>query len=222
MLMALVVKGSSGVMDVSRFQLRIIVIGTLLLGMFAVNTAIAQYLNVAGPVLAPEKGRFLVATDNLSHSSFKETVILVTHFSERGATGITINRPAHVPMNKAFPTVEELSEVEDTLYLGGPVKTNGIFVLMQTKRPHAGMKNITDNIYFTVGINAVIHGLPKAKKDEATRAYAGFAGWAPGQLQAEIDRGDWIIVDTDPAIVFDENPEGIWERLKRSWSGNWI
>ncbi|MGD8570379.1 MAG: YqgE/AlgH family protein [Gammaproteobacteria bacterium] len=188
----------------------------LLVGVFSTHDS------SAGPALAPQKGRFLVATNNLAHSSFRQTVILLTHYSERGATGITINRPADVPMNEAFPSVKELSEVKDTLYLGGPVKTNGIFVLMQTKRPHAGMKNITDDIYFTVGLNAVIHGNPKAKDGEETRAYAGFAGWAPGQLDVEIKRGDWIIVETDPSIVFDENPGALWQRLRKSWAGDWI
>ncbi|KPJ94444.1 MAG: hypothetical protein AMJ55_06395, partial [Gammaproteobacteria bacterium SG8_15] len=107
-----------------------------------------------------------------------------------GASGIAINRPANIPLNEAFPTIKELKDVNQSLYLGGPVKTNGIFVLMKTKRPHAGMKQIIDNIYFTVGLDAVIHSLPKAIEGEVTRAYAGYAGWSPGQLQAEIKRGD--------------------------------
>ena len=176
----------------------------------------------APPQLEPKKGRFLVATDNLAQSSFKETVIFVTHFSSRGATGIAINRPANIPMKEAFPSVEELKNIDDSIFLGGPVKTDGIFVLMKTKRPHAGMREVIDNIYFTVGINAVIHGAPKSVEGEATRAYAGYSGWAPGQLQAEIERGDWIIVEADPNIIFDENPDNIWKQLTKIWSGNWI
>lgn len=210
-------------MDCRRFKYMTSVIAILLGAMLHSAALYAQNLAVGGgPVLAPKKGRFLVATDNLMGTSFKKTVILVTHFSARGATGIAINRPAHIPMNEAFPSVKELSEVNDSLYLGGPVQTNGIFVLMKTERPHAGMKNITDNIYFTVGLNAVIHGLPKATQGETARAYAGFAGWAPGQLQAEIERGDWIIVDAEPDIVFAEDPDALWERLRKSWSGHWI
>lgn len=179
-------------------------------------------LAVAGPQLEPKKGRFLVATDKLAHSSFKETVIFVTHFSSRGATGITINRPANIPMKDAFPSVKELKNIEDSIFLGGPVKTDGIFVLMKTNRPHAGMREVASGIYFTVGLNAVIHGVPKSKEGEATRAYAGYSGWAPGQLQAEIDRGDWIIVESDPDIIFDKDPDTIWKQLTKIWSGDWI
>jgi len=194
----------------------------LLLYLFSMS-CLAGNIAVAGPKLEPKKGRFLVATDNLSRTSFKETVIFITHFSSAfGATGIAINRSANIPLNEAFPTVKELKDVSESLYLGGPVKTNGIFVLMKTQRPHAGMKKIIDDIYFTVGLDAVIHGLPKAIDGEATRAYAGYAGWSPGQLQAEIDRGDWIIVEADTSIVFEENTETIWRSLRKIWSGDWI
>ena len=149
-------------------------------------------------------------------------MIFVTHFSSRGATGIAINRPANIPMKEAFPSVKELKNIEESIFLGGPVRTDGIFVLMKTERPHAGMREVVENIYFTVGLNAVIHGLPKSVEGEATRAYAGYSGWAPGQLQAEIDRGDWIIVEADPSIIFDKNPDTIWKQLTKIWSGDWI
>jgi putative transcriptional regulator len=183
----------------------------------------ALLIPVAGPQLEPKKGRFLVATDNLAQTSFKETVILITHVSSAlGATGITINRSANLPLNEAFPAIKELKDISQTLYLGGPVKTDGIFVLMKTKRPHAGMKQVINDIYFTVGLDAVIHGQPKAIDGESTRAYVGYSGWAPGQLQAEIKRGDWIIVETDTSIVFEENLENLWQQLRKTWSGEWI
>jgi len=197
--------------------------GKILVGMVLLLLVVFSANSIAAsPQLEPKKGRFLVATDNLANSSFKETVIFVTHFSSRGATGIAINRPANIPMKEAFPSVKELKDINDTIYLGGPVKTDGIFVLMKTKRPHAGMREVVDNIYFTVGLNAVIHGVPKSVDGEATRAYAGYTGWAPGQLQAEIKRGDWIIVEADPNIIFDENPNNLWKHLTKIWSGNWI
>jgi len=186
-------------------------------------SSLAANITVAGPKLEPKKGRFLVATDNLSRTSFKETVIFITHFSSAfGATGIAINRSANIPLNEAFPTIKELKDINEPLYLGGPVKTNGIFVLMKTQRPHAGMKKVIDDIYLTAGLDAVIHSLPNTIDGEVTRAYAGFAGWSPGQLQAEIERGDWIIVETDTSIVFEENTETLWRSLRKSWSGNWI
>jgi putative transcriptional regulator len=187
-----------------------------------VNAAETLHNTANPPGVQVKKGTFLVATENLAQSSFKETVILMTHFSALGATGLAINRPADIPLNDAFPDIQALKSYQDPLYLGGPVHSEAVFVLMQTERPHAGMKRIKENIYFAAGINAISHGLPKSVKGEFARAYVGYAGWGPGQLENEIDRGDWLVVETDARIVFEEDPKLLWERLHKSWSGSWI
>ena len=196
---------------------------SVFLSLLLSGTSQAETLQVAGPKLEPRKGRFLVATDKLANTSFQNTVILMTHVSTAfGAQGITINRPANIPISDLFPNVKELEKHKDSLYLGGPVHTNSIFVLMQTQRPHEGMKNVLEDIYFAAGVGAITHSLTESQTGETARAYAGYAGWAPGQLQNEIKRGDWIIVDANPNIVFQEDTESIWQTLHKSWSGNWI
>ena len=171
---------------------------------------------------ATDQGIFLVATDQLAHSSFKETVILITHHSEKGATGLAINRPSEYRLNEIFPEEKELRQHRDEVYLGGPVHTTSVFVLMRTKRPHANMYKIAKDLYFSAGINALTHGLENLTGDEHARAYVGYTGWAPGQLEHEIHRGDWIIVHADPNIVFDQDHRSIWRKLRKSWSGQWI
>jgi len=169
-----------------------------------------------------EKGVFLVATNNLKFSSFRQTVVLVTHSSDRGATGITINRSSEIPLNEAFPEIRQFKQRSDELYLGGPVLSNQLFVLMLTERPHAGMHAIGKNLYFTTGVNAVAHGIENMKPGEHTRAYAGVAGWGPGQLEAEIERGDWRIINYDLSIIFEANTKGVWHRLHERLSEHWI
>ncbi|MCG6969832.1 MAG: YqgE/AlgH family protein [Gammaproteobacteria bacterium] len=169
-----------------------------------------------------EKGMFLVATEQLAHSSFKETVILITHLSERGATGLAINRPSEFQLNQIFPEVEPLRQHHEDVYLGGPVRTNSVFVLMRTKRPHANMYRIAKDLYFSAGMSALTHGLENLTNGEHTRAYVGYTGWAPGQLQHEINRGDWLVVHADPDIVFDQDYRSVWKKLLKSWSGQWI
>jgi putative transcriptional regulator len=181
-------------------------------------------LGATTPVSAAElgKGVFLVATENLTHSSFRETVILLTHSSARGSTGIAINRPSQISLHEAFPDIRQFKQLNDELYLGGPVLSNRVFVLMMTERPHAGMHEVGKNLFFTSGLNAVIHGLDKLKPGEHTRAYAGYTGWAAGQLEAEIARGDWRVVAYDPRIVFDNELKSVWSRLYERFSGRWI
>jgi len=168
-----------------------------------------------------DEGVFLVATEQLHGSSFQQAVILLTHYSKRGATGLTINRPAGIPLQQAFPGVRQLQQRTDPLYLGGPVSTNAIFVLLRTRQPGKSMHHIADDIYFSTGKN-VFTRPSEASVHTATRTYAGYAGWAAGQLQNEISRGDWIMVRTHPKIVFEDNPENLWQRLSKRWTGKWI
>lgn len=168
-----------------------------------------------------KKGTFLVATKNLAGSSFSEAVILLTHYSNWGATGLAINRPAKITLEEAFPGLEQLQNNHDELYLGGPVKPDAIFVLMKTKQPHAGMRNIANDLYFAPGITA-FHSGKKPSEGESARAFAGYSGWAPGQLEAEIRRGDWLVIESDLDIVFTEENQSLWKKLTRDWSGTWL
>jgi len=168
-----------------------------------------------------DEGVFLVATEQLHGSSFQQAVILLTHYSKRGATGLTINRPAGIALKQAFPGVRQLQQRTDPLYLGGPVSTNAIFVLLRTQQPGKTMHRIADDIYFSTGKNVFTRPFG-ASVYTATRTYAGYAGWAAGQLQNEISRGDWIMVRTHPKIIFEEDSEKLWQRLSKRWTGKWI
>ena len=174
-------------------------------------------LYAAPDVLPNGQGLFLVATEQLEGTGFQETVILITHYSARGATGLAINRPTDIPLQQAFPSIHHLSHRTDPLYLGGPVNTNAIFVLINTEHPLENMHKIANNVYFSTANNAF-----KQPLDARSRTYAGYTGWAPGQLQTEISRGDWLLVHTQPDIIFEEKPALLWRRLLKRWSGNWI
>lgn len=169
-----------------------------------------------------QKGTFLVATDNLERSSFRETVILLTHVGGGGSTGIAINRPSQIPLQDAFPQIKSFHAVDDKLYLGGPIRSDAIFALMLTDKPQTGMHEISKNLFFTHGLELIAQNLKNLRSGEFTRAYAGYTGWAAGQLEAEIARGDWRLAPSDSAMVFDSSIDSIWQRLSRKVSGQWI
>lgn len=170
------------------------------------------------------EGIFLVATDKLNNTSFQQTVVLLTHNSNRGTTGIAINRPSQIPLRKYLPHQKKLLTNDTELYLGGPIKPDTIFVLMKTKHPLAGMFEVAKGLFFTRGIQALAMDNEKKSDSEKARAYAGYTGWGPGQLNAEIDRGEWQVVRSDPAIVFDKDNKSVWEKLNgpKSKPGLWI
>lgn len=163
------------------------------------------------------KGLFLIATKNLDGTSFQETVILVTHLSQRGATGLAINRPTDIPLSHALPEKHALRAHQGHLFLGGPVNPGALFLLVQTKHPTSSMHRLVDNIYFSNDYSGI-----SLKDITQLRAYAGYTGWGPGQLQVEMARGDWLTIKTDPGIIFEKDTGGLWQRLYRLKSANWI
>jgi putative transcriptional regulator len=163
------------------------------------------------------KGLFLIATEHLNGTGFQQTVIFVTHLSPNGATGLAINRPTDIPINHAVPKGHPLREHKGRLFLGGPVNPSNTFLILQTKQPTDDMYPVVNDIYFTTAHADV--GLAKIIN---LRIFAGYSGWGPGQLQAEIDRGDWLTIKTDPNIVFDADTAGLWLRLYQMKSANWI
>jgi putative transcriptional regulator len=168
------------------------------------------------------KGVFLVATSNLDNSSFRQTVILLSSYSAQGASGLAINRPSELSIHDAFPDQPRFAGDDAMMHLGGPVHTDAVFVLMKTQRPHAGMLHVLKDVYMASTLSALQHGASRKVEGEKARAYAGYSGWAPGQLDVEVKRGDWLVIHADTAIIFSAETDMIWEQLFNTWSGQWI
>jgi len=171
---------------------------------------------------SPAAGMVLVATANLSGSSFENTVILITQHNRQGTLGIAINRPAHQNLAEFFPNFKAEAG-NHPLYLGGPVRPLALFVLARTKAREGWIPVLAD-IHLTGGETAYRflkqneNNLPKSQ----LRIFAGYAGWTSGQLENEIQRGDWLTVAIDPGIIFSTEPDRIWADLYRLHSGKWI
>ena len=176
----------------------------------------------AGPIAEPlVAGMVLVATANLHGTNFEKTVILITQYDRQGALGITLNRPAQRNLVELFPDLNAKTG-NRPLYLGGPVHPGALFVLQRTQAPtREGWVPLMAGIQFTGGTTAY-RFLKDAQQDSPLRVFAGYSGWASGQLENEIQRGDWLTTAIDPGMIFSAEPERTWEHLNRLHSGKWI
>lgn len=169
------------------------------------------------------KGMLLVAARHIEGPMFRQSVILVTeHAREQGASGLIINQPSAFPLSKVLPDYRIPEQEVDSVYMGGPVQPMGVFILTRTTRVHPRMNHVLNDIYLAVGMRALAHIADQLKNGERMRAYAGYAGWAPGQLEAEIERGDWYLVPATPEHIFSAEPEKLWPALFAAHSGQWI
>jgi putative transcriptional regulator len=160
-------------------------------------------------------GVFLVAAHRLLDPRFSQTVILLTQHGPQGAMGVIINRPTEHRLSDLLPEIEALQGRSDRLFFGGPVGVNAIVVLLQSAEEveleHT--ERVFGDVYFSGSPEAFAYIVGREKEGEAIRGYAGYAGWAPGQLEGEIARGDWSILGADASTVFRKEPSTLWKEL---------
>jgi putative transcriptional regulator len=182
---------------------------------------VADQQGGAPPTLRPAKGRFLIASRDLSDPNFSESVILLLAYDAHGAMGVVVNRPTEVRLASALPDIQELRDRSDHVYLGGPVATNMMLILIRSPAHVKPSELIFADVYATGSVSVLRKALGKGGKTNRLRAYAGHAGWAPGQLDHEIARGDWHLTAADAATVFDTPHAEIWPKLIEHVSGRW-
>ena len=168
------------------------------------------------------KGVFLVASRSLVDPNFRKTVILLTEYGELGSMGVIINRPTSVPLAVAFPEFTMLANRPDSIYLGGPVQVNSIRLLIRADDASEDVKHVFGSVYLIDNMDTLTRLYSADPLDDALHVYAGYAGWAPGQLEREVLRGDWHIVQADAETVFDKTPNSIWPDLIKFLSGQWV
>ena len=160
-----------------------------------------------------KQGIFLFAAPRLSDPHFLHSVVLLITYDKGGALGLIINRPTNIPLDEALPKMEGMEELSQPLYFGGPVHRNFLLALFRSDQQPKGAQKVFSDVYFTGGKEALRDVLLNQGPDRAVRVYAGYAGWGPGQLDREVGRGDWIMMDADQETVFSKDPSEIWPAL---------
>jgi putative transcriptional regulator len=189
-------------------------------------TSPAQGLQTrAAPSFPPStqlnKGKFLVASRELGDPRFSETVVLLVEYGAAGAAGLIVNRPTEVALSTVWPDVEGLKRHKAPLHIGGPVEITVLQMLIQSHQRRQDSQHVFADIYVSVSAELLTKMAGETDSGERFRVYAGYAGWAEGQLEAEVLRGDWHIFRADTATLFDKDPAAIWPDLIRRTEGRW-
>ncbi len=160
-----------------------------------------------------KEGIFLVADPRLTDPNFAQSVVLLVEYGENGAIGLIINRRTEVSAADVLPETEEYKSLAQPIFFGGPVHTRRIFALIPSGRPVEGAKQVIKGVHFTGNKDVLQHVLKDKDLRGNLRLFAGYAGWAPGQLESEMRRGGWIPTKAAAERVFDKDPERLWHRL---------
>jgi putative transcriptional regulator len=151
------------------------------------------------------RGQLLIAGPALVDPNFQRTVVLVVEHSDEGALGLVLNRPSQTTVGEAVSELDELVGAEEPLFIGGPVQQSALIVLAEFEdAARAAVVAFAD-----VGVlGGEDHEDPPPTR--RGRAFAGHAGWGPGQLDGELERGDWILEPARAEDAFSEAPDGLW------------
>lgn len=142
------------------------------------------------------RGKLLVAAPALS-DYFRRTVLLVIEHTDEGAMGLVLNRPTETEVAEAVPSLSDWTGYEDVVHAGGPVQPDAVLALGDFEDPSQAGTPVTG----TLGLLDPEHPDPPLRR---LRVYAGYAGWAPGQLDAELEEEAWITADPEADDPFSE------------------
>lgn len=194
-------------------------------GLVLLLTFLATFFTSSTTIAEPHHGQqsqqknpgvFLVANPDIDDPRFKQSVVLVSRHARGNAVGVIINQPTEVKLSSMFSTSDNLTGHAGLLYNGGPVNQQNIIFVVQTQGgfPDNSLR-VFDNVFISfdqqVLREALVHPMPL----QGLKVFSGYSGWAPGQLQAEVVRGDWFMVEADPDLIFNKAPEDIWPHLIR-------
>ena len=167
-------------------------------------------------------GRFLVASRKLGDPNFHKTVILILRYGQDGAAGLVINRPLKVKLSNVMPEIEELAQRKENLFLGGPVEPGKVLILLKSAAKPEDSIPVFGDVYASSSRKELKRLIKSTNKSEKFRIYAGYAGWAPGQLESECSRGDWHVLKADAETVFEKKSSEIWQELIHRFTAKWV
>jgi putative transcriptional regulator len=168
------------------------------------------------------QGRFLVASRKLKDPNFHKTVVLLLRYGQDGASGLVINRPLTVKLSTLLPEIKDSKHRDKHLYLGGPVEPNKIVLLVKSATPPPESLPVFRDVYVSSSHEDLQRLINSTSKDDKFKIFAGYAGWAPRQLEAERERGDWHVFKADAETVFDKKFSEIWQELIHRLKTNWV
>jgi putative transcriptional regulator len=142
---------------------------------------------------------------------------------DEGTLGVVLNRPTEVQVEQVLQPWTDLVTGPSVVFKGGPVSPNSALALALARGEDEplGWRSL-DGSSVTSRIGLVdLEAPPELLAGGITslRVFAGYAGWGPGQLQAEIEEGAWYVLPGEPTDAFLAEPERLWPEVLRRQGG---
>ena len=160
-------------------------------------------------------GQLLVAMPQMLDERFVKTVIYMCAHTEDGAMGLVVNK---ILDDIDFPDLLDQLDLRPSsggddirVHFGGPVEAGRGFVLHSSDYRQEATMVIDEQIALTATTD-ILRDIAEGDGPKSSLLALGYAGWGPGQLDAEIQANGWLSVDADPGLIFGYDPDKVWQR----------
>lgn len=169
-------------------------------------------LLLAAPAGAEANGILLVAKPGMIDPNFREAVVAVTRADDGSTVGVILNRPTGARLAELAPDLHHAERFPDPVSIGGPVMQQVIVAMFTAEQaPEERAFQIVPRVYLTMHPRIIERFL--AQPGGTVRLFAGFAGWAPRQLEAEMAEGTWYALRASESVLFRKDTSGLWREL---------
>lgn len=161
----------------------------------------------------------LVAQHAVADPNFGGSIVVVMNNLGPAPVGLIVNRPMPLLVSRIFPQFKRLAHLHDRVYYGGPVEFGTVWFLFRAKTAPATAIRVCDGVYVSSDRKLLLKLLGRRQPLRGLRIFVGHAGWAPGQLQVEIEGGAWAPRRADAQAIFDPEPLRPWPSGPRPKGG---
>jgi putative transcriptional regulator len=157
---------------------------------------------LSGADTKPLTAILLVARAELPDPDFADSAVLVMNNLGASPAGLIINRPTKIAVAELFPALKRLASLPDKVYFGGPVQLSTVWFLFRATTAPRHAVQACDGLYVSMDRALLMQLLDREHPMDGLRIFAGHSGWGPGQLEAEIARGDWSLQRAESSTIF--------------------
>ncbi len=154
------------------------------------------------------RGRLLVATPTLLDPNFRQTVLLMLEHHAEGALGVVLNRPSQLTVRNTIDEWAGAVSRPQVIFVGGPVSPSSVIALASVALDDADQH--WSQVIGRIGTVDLERKPGDVAGLDETRIFAGYAAWAPGQLEAELDQDSWFVLDHAGTDPFAPDPDQLW------------
>jgi putative transcriptional regulator len=164
--------------------------------------------------------RLLVSVPTLADPNFFRTVVFMIQHTDDGALGIVLNQPTETGVDAVLEAWGPYAAPPAVAFVGGPVQQHEA-VIGLARVGGIDASDAWQPLLGRVGTVDLARDPVDAHPDvEAVRLFAGYSGWAPGQLDSELAAGGWFVVDAHPDDLLTSDPSGLWRVVLRRHGGD--